>query len=129
MKRHIKLTTDARKQLAKDFGVSDSYIYDAIYYRRNGEFAKQLRAAAIGLGGRYVDPEFVPDCRTEYLEGQIRQTFSTGVILTIDRATGKAVITAGDKVVRKVDEPIRMSDWNILARDAQQLAIQRVINA
>ena len=129
MKRHIRLSPEARKKLAEELGVSDSYIYDAIYYRRNGDVAKKIRKAAIALGGRYVDPEFVPECKTEYLEGQIRQTFATGVVLTINRQTGKAVITVNDEVIRRVDSPIRMSQWNLLASEAQHIAVQRVIGA
>lgn len=127
MKRHIQLTAHARKKLSEELGVSDSYIYDAIYYRRNGEVAKRIRERAIELGGRYMDPEFVPDCRTEYLEGQIRQTFSNGVVLTIDSETGMAVITIGDEVIRRVDSPVHMSQWNLLTQEAQHIAAQRVI--
>lgn len=128
MKRHIQLTAHARKKLAEELGVSDSYIYDAIYYRRNGEVAKMIRNRAIALGGRYMEPEFVPDCRTEYLDGQIRQTFATDVVLTIDRETGKAVITIEDEVIRRVDSPVRMSQWNLLTQEAQRIAAQRVIS-
>ena len=123
MKRHIRLTPEARKQLALDLGVSDSYIYDALYYRRNGEMAKKIREAAIGLGGRYVDPEFIPTCTTEFTGGKIRHTFATGVVLTVDWKTGAAMITVEDKVA-----------WtgvnlDFLARQAQAIAIKRVINA
>lgn len=128
MKRHIQLTAHARKKLAEELGVSDSYIYDAIYYRRNGEVAKMIRNRAIALGGRYMEPEFVPDCRTEYLDGQIRQTFATDVVLTIDRETGKAVITIEDEVIRRVDIPVRMSQWDLLTQEAQRIAAQRVIS-
>lgn len=123
MKRHIRLTPEARKQLALDLGVSDSYIYDAIYYRRNGKMAKKIREAAITLGGRYVDPEFVPTCTTEFKDGQIRHTFATGVVLSVDWKTGLAVITEGDKVVWKGE------NLNFLAQKAQQIVIKRVINA
>lgn len=129
MRRHIYLPTETRKKLIDEFGVSDSYFYDAMYFRRNGDMPQRLREAAIAHGGQCVDPDFVPNCRTEYLEGQIRQIFAAGVVLTIDRKTGMATITVGDDVVRKVNEAVRMSSWNILAQEAQQLAIQRVVNA
>lgn len=129
MQRHIRLSSEARRELAERLGVSDSFIYDAIYYRKNGPSVQRIRQEAMALGGRYVDPEFVPDCKTEYLEGQIRQTFATGVVLTIDRKTGKAVITVGDEVIRRVDSPIQMSQWNLLAQEAQHIAVQRVITA
>ena len=128
-KRHISMFPGDQKRLSEELGVSESYTYDALYYRRNGDVPKQIRDQALSMGGQYVDPEFVPNCRTEYLEGQIRQTFAAGVVLTIDRETGKAVITVGDEVVRRVDEPLRMSRWNILAREAQQLSVQRIINS
>ena len=129
MKRHIKLTPDASKKLAEELGISDSFVYDALYYRKVGPSVQKVRQEAIRLGGRYVDPDFIPTCNTEYLEGQIRQTFAAGVVLTIDRKTGKAVITVDDSVVRKEDAPVRMTDLNILAREAQELAVQRVINS
>jgi hypothetical protein len=129
MKRCIRIPAGARKELERRFGVSDTFVYDALAYKQNGDTAQRIRQAAVEMGGLYIDPDFVPSCKTEYLDGQIRQTFSCGVVLTIDRSTGKAVITVGDEVVRREDEPVRMSRWNILAQEAQQLAIQRVINA
>ena len=129
MKTHIRLSPEARRQLAEKLEVSDAFIYDAIYYRKNGPAAQRVRQAAIEMGGRYIDADFVPDCKTEYLEGQIRQTFAAGVVLTIDRKTGLAVISVGDDVVRRTDEPLKMSQWNLLAQEAQQLAVQRVITA
>ena len=127
MKRHIQLTAHARKKLAEELSVSDSYIYDAIYYRRNGEVAKRIRERAIELGGRYMDPEFVTDCQTEYLEGQIRHTFASGVVMTVDMKTGAAVITVNDEVVRRMDAPDHMPDLNVLAMEAQNMAVSRVI--
>lgn len=129
MKRQIRITPQNRRELEKRFGVSDTYVYSSLDFTENGSTAKAIREAAIAMGGRYIDPDFVPTCRTEYLEGQIRQIFAAGVVLTIDRKTGMATITVGDDVVRKVDEAVRMSSWNILAQEAQQLAIQRVVNA
>lgn len=124
MKRHIRLTPEARKQLALDLGVSDSYIYDAIYYRRNGKMAKKIREAAITLGGRYVDPEFVPTCTTEFTPGGlIRQTFSTGVLLTIAMKTGIATVIVEGKVAFKG------VNLDFLSRKAQEIVIKRVINA
>lgn len=128
MKRHIQLTAHARKKLAGLLGVSDSYIYDAIYYRRNGDFAKRIRETAIALGGRYVDPEFAPVCQTEYLEGQIRHTFASGVVMTVDMKTCAAVITVNDEVVRRQDATNHMPDLNVLALEAQNMAVQRVIS-
>lgn len=129
MKRCIRIQASARKELERHFNVSDTFVYDALAYKQNGETARKIRQAAVEMGGLYIDPDFVPSCRTEYLEGQIRQTFAAGVVLTIDRQTGLAVITVGDEEVRRTDEPVKMSQWNILAQEAQQLAIQRVISA
>lgn len=129
MKRQIRVTPEGRRELERRFGVSDTFVYDSLSYKQNGETARNIRQAAVEMGGVCVDPTFIPNCRTEYLEGQIRQIFAAGVVLTIDRKTGMATITVGDDVVRKVDEAVRMSSWNILAQEAQQLAIQRVVNA
>lgn len=124
MKRHIRLTPEARKQLALDLGVSDSYIYDAVYYRRNGKMAKKIREAAIALGGRYVDPEFIPNCTTEFTPGGlIRHTFSTGVVLTIARKTGIATVIVEGEVAFKGE------NLDFLSRKAQEIVIKRVINA
>ncbi len=129
MKRQIRVTPEARRELEQRFNVSDTFVYDSLAYKQNGETARNIRQAAVEMGGVCVDPTFIPNCRTEYLEGQIRQIFAAGVVLTIDRKTGMATITVGDDVVRKVDEAVRMSSWKILAQEAQQLAIQRVVNA
>lgn len=129
MKRCIKVTPEQRRELERRFDVSDTFVYESLAYNQNGETAKKIREAAIEMGGTCVDPTFIPNCRTEYLEGQIRQTFAAGVVLTIDRKTGMATITIGGEVVRKVDEAVRISSWNILAQEAQQLAIRRIVTS
>ena len=121
--KQIKVTQDELKRLQESFGVGRNYLWQVLSFAKHGPTAQKIRRAAIQMGGRYVDPEFVPTCTTEFKDGQIRHTFATGVVLSVDWKTGLAVITEGDKVVWKGE------NLNFLAQKAQQIVIRRVINA
>ena len=119
--KQIKLTITERRALQARFNVGDNYILDVLGYRKDGPTARRIRQAALEMGGRYVDPDFVPNCNTSYVGGYITQTFSEGVVLRIERSTGNLTISHRDQVVEKVDNA-RMSDWQAAALKAQRLA-------
>ena len=90
-------------------------------FTRNGPTAERIRVAALQLGGRYVDPDFAPNCRTQYIGGRIVQTFADQVVLEIDRETGDIVLSHRGEVVEKLDNE-SMATWNAMALKAQSLA-------
>ena len=128
MRKSIKVTPEARRTLENSFGCSSQFVYDSLNYVKNGPASRRIRQAALDLGGIYTPSEFTPNCKTRFQGDKIIQDFGAGVVLSIDRETGKAVITVGDEVVRMEEEPVRMSTWGVLTQEAQKLAVQRIVN-
>ena len=119
--RQIKVTPDERRRLQERFNVKESYMLQVLSFTRNGPTAERIRVAALQLGGRYVDPDFAPNCRTQYIGGRIVQTFADQVVLEIDRETGDIVLSHRGEVVEKLDNE-SMATWNAMALKAQSLA-------
>lgn len=128
MRKSIKVTPEARRTLEKSFGCSSQFVYNSLNYVKNGSASRRIRQAALELGGIYTPSEFTPNCKILFQGDKIIQDFGASVVLSIDRETGKAVITVGDEVVRMEEEPVRMSTWNVLTQEAQKLAVQRIVN-
>ena len=119
--KQIKVTIEERRALQERFRVGDNYMMDVLAYRKNGPTAEKIRQAAIQMGGRFVDPDFAPNCRVQYIGGQIVQTFADQVVLTIDRESGDIILTHRGDVVDKV-EKASMSMWTAMALQAQGIA-------
>ena len=77
------------------------------------------------MGGRYVEEDFIPNCRTEHQNGSIIQTFAGGVQVVTD--TDSIRILVGGSVVDRYKD-VTVESWgNILAR-AQEISQKRVFN-
>lgn len=120
MKR-IKVTPEERKGLQERFHVGGNYMMDVLAFRKGGPTARRIRLAALEMGGRYVDPEFAPNCRTTYVNGQIIQIFAEGVELRIEIATGNYTVTHKEKLLAKA-ENATMNQWQAAAFYAQTVA-------
>ena len=99
---------------------------DVLSYRKDGPTARQIRRAALEMGGRYVDPDFAPNCRTTYQNGFIIQTFNEGIVLRIELSTGNYTISKRDEVIDK-GENATMNIWQAAAFYAQTLAESSMI--
>lgn len=117
----IKVTPEERKRLQERFQVGGNYMMDVLAFRKDGPTARKIRLAALQLGGRYVDPDFAPNCRVQYVNGQIIQTFADQVVLTIDRELGNIILTHRGETIDKA-ERASMSLWTAMALQAQVLA-------
>lgn len=124
--KQIKVTPDERKSLQDRFQVGGNYMMDVLAFRKDGPTARKIRLAALQMGGRYVDPDFSPNCRTQYLCGKIIQTFAEGVVLSIDRNTGDIVLTKNGDVLEKMDK-CDMVMWNSMAFKAQSVAEEAMV--
>ena len=125
MKR-ITITPEERKGLQERFHVGGNYMMDVLAFRKDGPTARKIRLAALQLGGRYVDPDFAPNCRVQYVNGQIIQTFADQVVLTIDRESGNIILTHRGETVDKA-ENATMNQWQAAAFYAQTLAENSMI--
>ncbi|MBQ1348611.1 MAG: hypothetical protein IIY58_04580 [Aeriscardovia sp.] len=119
--RQIKVTLDERKRLQERFHAKANYILQVLAFTKHGPTAERIRREAIRMGGRYVDPDFAPNCRTEYLGGMIVQTFADQVVLKINRETGDIILEHHGEVVEKLEKET-MVMWNSMAMKAQCLA-------
>lgn len=124
--KQIKITPDERRRLQERFQVGDSYMIDVLAFRKNGPTAERIRMAALELGGRYVDPNFAPNCQTTYFGGCIYQTFGDDVVLRIEIASSNVTLSHHGEVVEK-EENATMTIWNSMANKAQALAQKSMI--
>ena len=124
--KQIKITPDERRRLQERFQVGENYMHDVLAFRKNGPTAERIRLAALEMGGRYVDPEFSPNCRTTYVNGQIIQIFAEGVELRIEIATGNYTVTQNEKLLEKA-EGATMNQWQAAAFYAQTVAESAMI--
>ena len=117
----IKVTPEERKRLQERFDVGETYVMHVLSFKANGPTAERIRRAALQLGGRYVDPDFAPNCRTSYMGGYIIQTFSCDVVLRIELSTGNVTISHRGNGIKTVKNAT-MTMWNSMAIEAQEIA-------
>ena len=125
--KQIKVTPNERRRLQKRFAVGENYMLDVLSYRKDGPTARKIRRAALEMGGRYVDPEFSPNCRISYVNGQIVQTFHEGVTLEIDIKTGSCTVSQNGKQLENI-ENATMNQWMAAAFYAQTVAESAMIS-
>ena len=119
--KQIKVTPNERRRLQERFDVGENYVTQVLSFAKDGPTARRIRLAALEMGGRYVDPEFAPNCRTTYVNGQIIQIFAEGVELRIEIATGNYTVTHKEKLLAKA-ENATMNQWQAAAFYAQTVA-------
>lgn len=119
--KQIRVTPNERRTLQERFGVKENYILEVLRYRKDGPTAREIRKEALRMGGRYVDPEFAPNCRTQYQGGTIVQTFSDDVVLRIELKSGDVTISHRGNVIDRVQNAT-MTVWNSMALAAQEIA-------
>lgn len=124
--KQIKITPDERKRLQERFQVGENYMHDVLAFRKNGPTAERIRLAALELGGRYVDPDFAPNCQTSYMGGFIIQTFGDDVVLRINRDSGDLTISHHGEIVDKHPNA-SMAVWQSMAFKAQAYAMKAMI--
>ena len=125
--KQIKITPAERRRLQERFNVGENYITQVLAFSKNGPTAERIRMAALELGGRYVDPNFAPNCQTTYFGGCIYQTFGDDVVLRIEIASSNVTISHHGEVVEKV-ENATMTIWNAMANKAQVMAAKAMVS-
>lgn len=125
--KQIKVTPNERRRLQERFDVGENYVTQVLSFAKDGPTARRIRLAALEMGGRYVDPDFAPNCRTSYTNGQIIQTFAEGVELRIDLSTGNYTVTQKGKLLDKA-EKATMNQWQAAALYAQTVAESAMVS-
>lgn len=119
--KKIQITPTESKTLRERFHIGYNYLQQVLAFTKDGPTARKIRRAALQLGGRYVDPDFVPNCRTTYLGGVITQTFADDVVLRISLHTGEVVLMHRGVIVETMNNAT-MAAWNSMAIKAQDIA-------
>lgn len=125
--RQIRITLDERKRIQERFHVGANYVLQVLAFTKHGPTAERIRREALQMGGRYVDPDFAPNCRTEYLGGMIVQTFADQVVLKINMKNGDIVLEHHGEVIEKRENE-SMVIWNAMAQKAQGLAENAMVS-
>lgn len=119
--RQIKVTPEENEKLQQLFNVKYNYVRQVLSFVKHGPTAERIRREAIRMGGRYVDPDFSPNCTTQYVGGMIIQTFGDQVVLRIDKNTGDITLEHHGRLIDKREKE-SMAIWNAMAMKAQALA-------
>ena len=120
MKKSIKVKQALTERLAEVYDVSQTFVYYALSFERNGEKAEAIRRAALQLGGVYVEEGFVPTCSIERTKDGFRQIFADEVVLTINMKDSSAELTHRGALVHAALN-VTLDDWTLLAMKAQEI--------
>lgn len=126
-RRYIDATEEATAKLAKQFGVTEKFVYMCLTYRRgtDTEKGRKIRFTAVAhLGAKPM--LHVPECETLHEvteDGReiMRQGFDNGAVLRADKRSGEAWVTdrRGTVVARR--ERVSVPDLSELQLIAEKL--------
>lgn len=125
MKKYITINPEMRKHLIEKYKISDVSIWKALCFITKNKRSQEIRQDALAMGGRYLEEDFVPNCRTEHRDGTIIQTFAGGVQVSIDAGSTKIIV---DESIVESFKDVTIESWgNVLSR-AQEISQNRVFN-
>ena len=125
--KKIQITPSESRALRERFQIGYNYLQQVLAFTKDGPTARKIRRAALQLGGRYVDPDFVPNCRTSYMGGVITQSFADDVVLRINLKTGDLDLRHRGKIVETLNNTT-MVVWNSMAIKAQEIAESAMVS-
>lgn len=128
MRVYIKVTDSLRRELASRFEVSKPTVWSALNYLTKSDLAEAIRQYALAHGGAIEEQNFVPNCRTEYTEDEIIQTFAGGVQVRMDRHKGDVSLMQGGKNLESYGA-ISLQAWGNLLYHAQKLSEESIAKA
>lgn len=124
MRRYIKVDNEVRDQLMKNYNVTRQTIWEALSFITRNDRGNSIRKDALAMGGEYREENFVPNCRTEFHEGGMRQTFAAGVEV-VTEGNQMSLIILGEEVEHY--DCVDLESWgNVLAR-AQGISDRRIL--
>lgn len=91
MQRHIEVSSDVRKGIMKELGITEGGLSLALKYKRDGEDSQKARQLALAQGGQVYCT--IPECETIHdADGKMTQVFPNGARLIIDKTTSEGRI-------------------------------------
>ena len=128
--KYIVLSTEKKKELQKEYGVSHVTVWSALNYITKSDLSEKIRTAALDKGGvvvaKVVVPSnFVPNCECQFIHkdntvDQTIQTFSNGFQLKIYWREGKAELIHDSKILKSY-EVEKFKEWGSLLFETQQM--------
>lgn len=130
--KYILVTNDEKKMLERIFDVTRQTVYNALYYKSDSEISRKIRNVALTqYGGRIIRvmdvTNWQPNCETRFEHDQegvkrVISTFSNDVRLVLDCHNDTAVITKGEKEIRRYWNVTSVGWGNVLLA-AEQMAV------
>lgn len=124
MRRYISISEAARKALMQKYKVSRYTIWEACSFITRNKRGDSIRRDAIAMGGRYIEEDFLPNCRTEFLADGMHQRFAAGVEVVLQG--NRMSILVPDRATEDYYDIDAMSWGNILEK-AQRIAEERML--
>lgn len=128
MRTYIRVPDALRKELISKFGVSRPTVWSALNYLTAGDRPEAIRQYALQHGGSIEEQNFIPNCRTEYTDEEIVQTFAGGVQVRTDRNDGIVRLVQDGAVVESY-EAVTLQAWGNILHRAQMMSQGRVARA
>ena len=125
MRKYITVTQEIRDALVRKYKVSKTSIWKALAFITRNKRSDQIRNDALSMGGRYVEEDFIPNCRTEYKSGVIIQTFA-GDVNVITTSGFMEILVEGEVVASFED--VTIATWGNVMAGAQEISQKRVFN-
>lgn len=120
MRRYISISEAARKSLIQKYKVNRRTIWEACSFITRNKRGDSIRRDAIALGGRYIEEDFLPNCRTEFFgSGGIRQTFPAKVEVLLENDT--AIILKNSRELERYGQ-VTLDGWGNILERAQRLS-------
>lgn len=129
--KHIDIPHGTKKKLVEKFQTSSPTVWAALNYITKSDFAKQIRAEAVRMGGviKSDDPaseSFIPNCQTIHeKEGgkmvRMVQVFANEVKMVVHVQASIIEIYHKKELVATCHDA-RINDWTEFAYKAQQLS-------
>lgn len=129
--KHIEIPHGATKRLKEKFQTSTPTVWAALNYITKSDLAKEIRAAAVAMGGiiRSDDPaseSFTPNCQTKYEKEngtlmRMIQIFANDVKIVVHVQSNIIQVYHNSELVCKCMDA-RLKDWSEFAYKTQQLS-------
>lgn len=118
------MDNEVRDRLMRNYNVTRQTIWEALSFITRNDRGNSIRKDALAMGGEYREENFVPNCRTEFHEGGIRQIFAAGVEV-VTEGNQMSLIILGEEVERY--DCVDLASWgNVLAK-AQGISSRRIL--
>ena len=126
MRKYISVKPEVIGSLAEKYGITRRAVWMALSFLTKNERGNNIRKDAIASGGRYIEEDFIPNCRTEFLADGMHQRFAAGVEV-VTRDNTMSLIVPGREVEDYTDVDLR--SWGNILKRAQFISEERMFKS